>query len=85
MSEDEKALALRLLADREAAQKALEPLSPREREVVKRVCQGEQEKTIGAQLGISDKTVSHHKVSAYRKTGTEFARLVVLVTRAGWV
>jgi DNA-binding CsgD family transcriptional regulator len=44
-------------------------LSPREREVLNLVAQGLSGKQIARQLGISPKTVEHHKTRAFAKLG----------------
>lgn len=49
---------------------ALRELSPREREVLELLLQGERVPSIGEQLFISDHTVRNHLKSMYRKTGT---------------
>lgn len=85
MTEEAQALAEELLTQREAAQKALQALSPREAQVLRLIVAGMKEKQIAAQLGISEKTVSSHKEMAREKTGTTSAGLVVMAARAGWV
>jgi len=44
-----------------------ESLSPRERDVVKRVAAGELNKQIAAELGLSEVTVKVHRAKAMRK------------------
>ena len=47
----------------------VEPLTPRELEVVELVAQGLSNKSIGARLGISDQTVKFHVASICGKLG----------------
>lgn len=64
-----------------AARQALAGLSPREREVARRVALGQPNKLIAAGLGISEKTVHIHRQHALEKAGVssaaELARLML--------
>ncbi len=55
-------------------------LSPRERQIMDLVLQGQPSKIIAADLGISQRTVEHHRATIMRKTGAKLlpalARLV---------
>lgn len=66
---------------RQRAQLLLDVLSPREREVAQLVAQGQPNKCIAAQLGISEKTVHIHRHKVLDKTGlanaAELARLML--------
>lgn len=44
-------------------------LTPREREILALVAQGERTATIAARLGIAENTVKSHCTNAYRKIG----------------
>ena len=57
---------LRRLTGR-AAPAAIEPLTPREREVLQLVAQGLTNRAIGRRLGISDRTVQGHLANIYEK------------------
>jgi len=46
-----------------------EPLTQRERGVLAALASGASNKEIGASLGMSPKTVMHHSVAIYHKTG----------------
>lgn len=70
--------------DRMAAQKRLDSLTERERQVLKRVLAGAPNKIIAADLGINQRTVEHHRASVMRKTGTaSVPALVRLAFTAG--
>lgn len=47
--------------------KKIASITPREREVIRLICQGSKNKTISDTLHISEATVSHHLTSIYRK------------------
>jgi DNA-binding NarL/FixJ family response regulator len=47
----------------------VEPLTPREREVLDRVAQGLTNRAIGLQLGISNRTVQGHLANVFAKLG----------------
>jgi DNA-binding NarL/FixJ family response regulator len=48
-------------------EKKITSITPREREVIRLICQGSKNKTISDALHISEATVSHHLTSIYRK------------------
>jgi len=62
-----------------------ETLTPREREILILVCNGQQTKKIAEELHISPKTVEYHRTNLLQKTeaGTT-AHLVQLATRLGY-
>jgi DNA-binding CsgD family transcriptional regulator/predicted ATPase len=55
------------VADSSTIRKDATTLSPREREVLRLLAEGESNKQIATRLGLSAKTVMHHSVSIYRK------------------
>jgi|GEM_PF-19295 len=61
----------RIMFDHEHAPKdtPTTTLTPRELEVVERLCEGKPTKIISAELGISDRTVEAHKNNLYQKLG----------------
>jgi len=73
--------ALQELAIRVASLRALDTLSPREREVAQLVARGQPNKVIAAGLGISEKTVHIHRQRVMEKAGVssaaELARLML--------
>lgn len=83
--------ALDAHTDREAAQRQQEDrrrrvgaLTPREREVIALVAQGEINRVIGSRLGISLRTVKLHRHHAMEKLGVDsVADLAVLAREAG--
>lgn len=61
---------------------ALATLSPREREIVRRLADGEPQKAIAADLGIAVRTVEVYTARAREKTGTRtVTQLVVFWAR----
>lgn len=66
---------------KQRAQELLLVLSPREREVAQRMAQGQPNKRIAAELGISEKTVHIHRHNVMDKTGiataAELTRLML--------
>ncbi len=52
----------------------LERLTPREREVLQRVAQGQTNRQIASQLGLSPKTVDSHRTNLMRKLGLHDAQ-----------
>ena len=64
---DRSALAARLKHKRAAAQKLVANLSQREREVLVRLVDGQSNKTMAEDLGISPRTIEIHRCNAMRK------------------
>ncbi len=59
--------------------KSIESLTPRETEVFERVCEGQANKVIAIELGISERTVEIHRSQVMHKTGSRsLAELVRL-------
>ena len=71
----------------DGVQVRLASLSKREREVMDRILAGEMNKNICIQLGISQRTVEHHRQSVMRKMGVRtvatLARTVGVLARDG--
>lgn len=64
----------------------LEPLTPRELDVLKLICNGLNIKEISCRLNIGTRTVETHKQSIYRKTGTEsLMELLRIAIRSGLI
>jgi DNA-binding NarL/FixJ family response regulator len=61
-----------------------DPLTPREREIVQRIAEGQTTKEIAAHLGLSVKTVESHRINLMRKLDIhETASLVRYAIRRG--
>lgn len=69
------------LASRGEADACLATLTERERQVMERMVAGEASKNIAADLGISQRTVEHHRQSIVRKMRVR--SLASLVRKAG--
>ena len=70
-------------ASRDEMAARLAALTPRERQVTERVLAGEPTKAIAFQLGISERTVEHHRHGAMHKMGAKsLAMLIRLMTPA---
>lgn len=65
----EKLAALRNPPRSGRSHPAVDEISPRERAVLARLCQGETDKQIGLALNLSPNTVRNHVASIYRKIG----------------
>lgn len=64
----------------------LEPLSPREREVFYKLCEGGKNKQIGQELSISPRTVETHRARILRKLNVgSVAQLVRFAIRNGLI
>jgi FixJ family two-component response regulator/two-component sensor histidine kinase len=74
-------------AGRAAAAGRLEGLTPRQREVMHRILDGQANKNIAADLGLSQRTVENHRARIMRRTGSaslpELARLVLTASWTG--
>jgi DNA-binding NarL/FixJ family response regulator len=57
-----------------------EALTPREREIVRLVCAGYQNKLVASELGITDVTVRHHLTSVFAKLGVRDRVALILQT-----
>lgn len=70
-------------SEKARAARALENLTERENEVMRLVVAGKTNKLIGAQLGISEKTVEIHRARVMEKTGasslSELVRICLLL------
>lgn len=70
--------------ERDEIRSRLSLLSPRERTVMERVVSGKSNKTIAAELGLSQKTVEVHRAHVMEKVRAEsLAELVQLALKAG--
>ncbi|MGY8526452.1 response regulator [Paracidovorax citrulli] len=61
----------RRMAEAEASPLALDPLTPRERDILARIGQGMANKEIAGVLGLSVRTVETHRLNLKRKLGIE--------------
>ncbi|MBY4897720.1 response regulator transcription factor [Cupriavidus sp. AU9028] len=61
----------RRMAQAEASPLALDPLTPRERDILARIGQGMANKEIAGALGLSVRTVETHRLNLKRKLGIE--------------
>jgi DNA-binding NarL/FixJ family response regulator len=64
---DAYVLVIPIVEDREAS--LVEPLTPRETQVLERLADGLSNKAIAATLGVSDETVKFHLASIFGKLG----------------
>lgn len=72
--------------DRGRSAEEAEPLSPREREVLRLLALGLAAKQVAAQLDLSVKTVDNHRQNAMRKLGLRSrAEVVLYAVRTGLV
>ena len=68
-----------------AARAKFQHLTPREREILSLICEGEPSKSIASKLGVSPKTVEFHRANLLKKTEAgSTAHLVQLATRLGF-
>ena len=73
---------LQKAAERKAARKLFDKLTPREKEVMELVVQGHLNKTIAAQIGTVEKTVKVHRGRVMKKMGVRsVAELVRLASK----
>ena len=71
-------------AERNSARGLVDSLTPREFEVMQLIATGLLNKQVGAELGISEKTVKVHRGRVMQKLGiTSVAEVVVLAQKAG--
>jgi NarL family two-component system response regulator YdfI len=62
------------------------PLTERELQVLQVVAQGETNKGVALQLGITERTVKAHLTSAYNKLGVDSrAAAIAIAAQNGWV
>ena len=66
-----------------AAPNPLDGLTERERQILERVAAGDSNKEIGAQLGVSEKTVKHHMTNILQKLQARNRVEAALMARAG--
>lgn len=70
----------------ESADGVFSPLTPREIEILEYVAQGNSNKEIAYQLGISDQTVKNHITSILRKLAVnDRTQAVIFALRHGWI
>jgi RNA polymerase sigma factor (sigma-70 family) len=70
----------------QAAESVFSPLTPREVEILDCVAQGNSNKEIAKQLGISDQTVKNHITSILRKLAVnDRTQAVIYALRHGWI
>lgn len=76
----------RELVDIEVIIQRIEKLSPREREVMDLVVEGQMNKQIGQSMGVTDKTVESHRAAVMRKmeagTAVELVKMALAVQSA---
>jgi pimeloyl-ACP methyl ester carboxylesterase/DNA-binding CsgD family transcriptional regulator len=61
--------------------KQLEPLTPREHDVLNLIAQGENNSTIAANLGLQEKTVRNHITHIFNKLGLKTRAQVIILAR----
>jgi two-component system, NarL family, nitrate/nitrite response regulator NarL len=66
-----------------AAANPLDGLTERERQILERVAAGDSNKEIGAQLGVSEKTVKHHMTNILQKLQARNRVEAALMARTG--
>ena len=66
-----------------AAPNPLDGLTDRERQILERVAAGDSNKEIGAQLGVSEKTVKHHMTNILQKLQVRNRVEAALMARTG--
>lgn len=75
------------LADLERVRSVVDSLTPREREVFQRVADGQANKVVAIDLGISERTVEIHRSQVMQKTGArslaDLVRMKLTLERAG--
>lgn len=70
----------------ESADGVFSPLTPREIEILDRVAQGNSNKEIAFNLGISDQTVKNHITSILRKLAVnDRTQAVIYALKHGWI
>jgi NarL family two-component system response regulator YdfI len=73
-------------ADKNAAPAEDNPLTERELEVLQAVAEGETNKGVALQLGITERTVKAHLTSVYNKLGVDSrAAAIAIAAQNGWV
>jgi len=78
---------LELVAERgQPPHTSVEPLNPREMEVLRMVARGESNKEVARDLGLSERTVQCHLLNVYGKLGVSSRTMAVFhALRQGWV
>jgi two-component system CheB/CheR fusion protein len=68
-------------AEQEAAVARLEHLTAREWQIMDMIVAGQPNKNIAADLGVSQRTVEHHRQSIMKKTGSHSVAALVQLAR----
>ena len=83
VAEERDRVRLQRAAERKAASKLIDKLTPREKEVMELVVQGHLNKNIAALIGTTEKTVKVHRGRVMKKMGVRsVAELVRLTSKA---
>ena len=80
VAEERDRVRLQKAAERKAASKLIDKLSPREKEVMELVVQGHLNKNIAAQIGTTLKTVKVHRGRVMKKMGVRSVAELVRLT-----
>jgi RNA polymerase sigma factor (sigma-70 family) len=80
VAEERDRVRLQRAAERKAASKLIDKLSPREKEVMELVVQGHLNKNIAAQIGTTEKTVKVHRGRVMKKMGVRSVAELVRLT-----
>ena len=82
VAEERDGVRLQRAAERKAASKLIDKLTPREKEVMELVVQGHMNKNIAALIGTTEKTIKLHRGRVMRKMGiSSVAELVRLASK----
>ena len=80
VAEERDRVRLQRAAERKAASKLIDKLTPREKEVMELVVQGHLNKNIAAQIGTVEKTVKVHRGRVMKKMGVRSVAELVRLT-----